>query len=132
LDTSINVLSNLVINTEAIKSELNETLPFVLSSKILMKTVEQGMGREVAHEAIKAHARNAFAHYQETRVNNFFELVSNDKRLDVSKEFLVDLLVNPLQHSGRAQEQCKVIISEINSICSGRKDISTYIPQEPI
>lgn len=132
LDTSINILSNLVINTEAIKSELNETLPFVLSSKILMKAVEQGMGREVAHEAIKAHARNAFAHYQETRVNNFFELVSNDKSLGVSNEFLVDLLINPLQHSGRAQEQCIDIISRVNSLCLGREDILTYLPQEPI
>jgi adenylosuccinate lyase len=132
LDTSINVLSNLVINTEAIKSELNETLPFILSSKILMKAVELGMGREVAHEVIKVHARNAFAHYQKTGVNNFFELVSNDKRLGVSKDFLVNLLVNPLQHSGRAQEQCNLITSKINLLCLGRKDVSTYLPQEPI
>lgn len=132
LDTSINILRNLVISKSAINAELEMHLPFMLSSKILMKLVEQGMGREEAHRLIKDLAQTAAANFSETRNNNFFELLSKEKSLGISKEFLNELLTNPLQHSGLAQEHSRSILSEIKSVCGSRRDILTYQPVESI
>ena len=39
-----------------VAAELDRYLPFLATTKVLMAAVQRGVGREVAHEAIKEHA----------------------------------------------------------------------------
>jgi len=132
LDTAINIVSNLTVNKSAVKTELKEHLPFMLSSKILMKAVDFGRGREEAHKAIKECSLIAANLLRETGKNSFFDLVSQDSRLGIPKEFLDSLLLNPLEHTGYAVDQAKEVLIMIKEHCEGRELLRTYLPNEPI
>lgn len=132
LDTSISIISNLVINEQEINSELVKNLPFLLSSKILMQSVSLGKRREESHKAIKENAIIALKEYQRTGENIFFELVAKDDRLGVSRDFLNDLLVNPVRHAGRAPQQCETILNQISKLTEGINKFNAYNPTEPI
>lgn len=132
LDTSISIISNLVINEQEINSELVKNLPFLLSSKILMQSVSLGKRREESHKAIKENAIIALKEYQRTGENIFFELVAKDDRLGVSRDFLDDLLVNPVRHAGRAPQQCETILNQISKLTEGINKFNAYNPTEPI
>jgi adenylosuccinate lyase len=132
LDTAINIVSNLTVSKSAIKTELKEHLPFLLSSKILIKAVDSGQGREEAHKIIKEYALIAANQFRETGKNSFFDLVSQDTRLGISKEFLEKLLADPLEHTGNAQDQAKAILGKIRTLCGSSKEITSYVPLEPI
>lgn len=132
LDTAINIVSNLTVSKFAIKSELKEHLPFLLSSKILIKAVDSGRGREEAHKTIKEYALIAANELRETGKNSFFDLVSQDTRLGIPKEFLENLLADPLEHTGNAQDQAKAILGKIRTLCGSSNEISSYVPLEPI
>jgi adenylosuccinate lyase len=132
LDTSISIISNLVINEQEINSELVKNLPFLLSSKILMQSVSLGKRREESHKAIKENAIIALKEYQRTGENIFFELVAKDDRLGLSRDFLDDLLVNPVRHAGRAPQQCETILNQISKLTEGINKFNAYNPTEPI
>jgi adenylosuccinate lyase len=131
LDTSINIISNLVINERAIESELTENLPFLLSSKILMKAVQGGLGRETAHKLIRKHALEALDNFYQSGENNFLELITKDQHLGIPSEFLKALADTPLQHTGRSQSQCDLVLDQIARCCNDRSDIVSYSPEDP-
>jgi adenylosuccinate lyase len=83
---------------EKIKAELDEQLPLLATTNILMECVKSGMGREVAHEMIKKHATT-------TTPSNFFAALSNEKDFPLSLEQLTKLISNPTEFAGLALMQ---------------------------
>jgi len=130
LDTAISVIMNLEIHEKAIAKELNENLPFMLSSKILLMSVKAGIGRELAHKMIKEHARRASTNLREQGENNFFDLLSSDARLCIERESLEQLLKTPLAFIGDARGQVARIRAEITPYLAGRNDVTSYLPEE--
>jgi adenylosuccinate lyase len=92
------ILNEFGIFEEKINSELNEQLPFLATSKILMECVKAGMGREVAHEIIKKHATT-------TTPSNFFALLVSEKDFPLTLDQLNRLIQNPEEFAGLAVEQ---------------------------
>jgi adenylosuccinate lyase len=112
LHTFMTILNEFGIFEEEIKSELNEQLPFLSTTKILMECVKAGMGREVAHEIIKKHATT-------TTPDNFFIALVSEKNFPLSLEQLNKLLQNPAQFAGLAVEQVNTVKEMINSQIKG-------------
>ena len=54
--TLLTVLDELGAYPATIERELDRYLPFLVTTKVLMAAVRNGVGREVAHEAIREHA----------------------------------------------------------------------------
>ena len=54
--TLLTVLDELGAYPATIERELDRYLPFLVTTKVLMAAVRNGVGREVAHEAISEHA----------------------------------------------------------------------------
>jgi adenylosuccinate lyase len=98
LHTLMTILNEFGIFEEKINSELNEQLPFLATSKILMECVKAGMGREVAHEIIKKHATT-------TTPSNFFALLVSEKDFPLTLDQLNRLIQNPEEFAGLAVEQ---------------------------
>jgi adenylosuccinate lyase len=98
LNTLMTILNEFGIFEEKINSELNEQLPFLATSKILMECVKAGMGREVAHEIIKKHATT-------TTPSNFFALLVSEKDFPLTLDQLNRLIQNPEEFAGLAVEQ---------------------------
>ena len=98
LHTFMTILNEFGIFEESIKNELNEQLPLLATTNILMECVKTGMGREVAHEIIKKHSTT-------TTPNKFFEALSGEKDFPLSLEQLNKLISSPAEFAGLALVQ---------------------------
>jgi adenylosuccinate lyase len=108
LHTFMTILNEFGILEESIKNELNEQLPLLATTKILMECVKSGMGREVAHEMIKKHATT-------TTSSKFFAALSSEKDFPLSLDQLNKVILNPAEFAGLALMQTlsvKEMISE--------------------
>jgi adenylosuccinate lyase len=112
LHTFMTILTEFGIFEENINNELQEQLPFLATSQILMSCVKAGMGREVAHEMIKKHATTNTA-------SNFFTALTSEKDFPLSLAELNDLIKNPAAFAGSAVEQSKQVSEQINKLTKG-------------
>jgi adenylosuccinate lyase len=112
LHTFMTILTEFGIFEENISKELQEQLPFLATSQILISCVKAGMGREVAHELIKKHATTNTA-------GNFFKALSGEKDFPLSLERLNELIKNPADFAGSAIEQSQKIADEIRKVTKG-------------
>ena len=112
LHTFMTILSEFGIFEENIKNELNENLPFLASTQILMSCVKAGMGREIAHEVIKKHATT-------TAPSNFFAALAGEKDFPLTIDQLNQLIKNPASFAGSAVEQSQEIANQIKKVTKG-------------
>jgi len=112
LHTFMTILTEFGIFEENINNELQEQLPFLATSQILMSCVKAGIGREVAHDLIKKHATINTA-------GNFFKELSGEKDFPLSVEQLKELIKNPADFAGSAIEQSQKVADEIRRVTKG-------------
>ena len=106
------ILNEFGIFEEEINSEVDEQLPFLATTKILMECVKAGMGREVAHEIIKKHATS-------TTPSDFFAALVSEKNFPLTIDQLNILIQNPAEFAGFAVEQSSQVNEIINSQLKG-------------
>jgi adenylosuccinate lyase len=92
------ILNEFGIFEENIKNELNEQIPLLATTKILMECVKSGMGREVAHEIIQKYAIT-------TAPDKFFAALFNEKDFPLSLDQLNKVISNPSEFAGLALVQ---------------------------
>ena len=112
LHTFMTILNEFGIFEENINSEVNEQLPFLATTKILMECVKAGMGREVAHEIIKKHATS-------TTPSSFFAALISEKNFPLTIDQLIKLIQNPAEFAGLAVKQASEVKEMINSQLKG-------------
>ena len=112
LHTFMTILNEFGIFEENIYTELNEQLPFLSTTKILMECVKAGLGREEAHELIKKHATTSTP-------GNFFAALVGEKDFPLSLDQLNELVQNPAEFAGLDIEQSKTVKEMINSQSKG-------------
>jgi adenylosuccinate lyase len=112
LHTFMTILSEFGIFEENIKNEVNENLPFLASTQILMSCVKAGMGREIAHEMIKKHATT-------TTPSNFFAALASEKGFPLTIDQLNQLIKNPADFAGSAVEQSQAIAEQVKKVTKG-------------
>jgi adenylosuccinate lyase len=95
LHTFMTILNEFGIFEEKIKNELNEQLPLLATTNILMECVKLGMGRELAHDVIKKYATT-------TTPSKFFAALSSEKDFPLSLDHLNKLILNPSEFAGLA------------------------------
>jgi adenylosuccinate lyase len=113
LHTFMTILQEFGTFEEKIKTELNEQLPLLATSKILMECVKAGMGREAAHQLIKKHSTLATE-------SNFFTALAGEKDFPLSINQLNALIENPAVFAGLATDQSKTVLQMINKATLGK------------
>jgi adenylosuccinate lyase len=98
LHTFMTILNEFGAFEEKIKAELDEQLPLLSTTNILMECIKSGMGREVAHEIIKKHATTATP-------NKFFAALSSEKDFPLSLDQLNKVILNPADFAALALVQ---------------------------
>jgi adenylosuccinate lyase len=131
LDTSMRIIRDLVIHREVIDRELEENLPFLLSSKLLALAVKNGVGREDAHSLIKKYSQLAIDNFRKSGVNNLFELITTDKSLGISLKSIEELLASS-KLLGSAKKQCELLIKEGLIKLGSNSDSARYSPLESL
>jgi len=123
LHTFMTILSEFGIFEDNINKELQEQLPFLATTQILISCVKAGMGREAAHEVIKKHATTNTA-------SNFFKALSEDKDFPLDLNQLSALIKNPADFAGSAIEQSAQVADLIRKVTKGeisKVDLQTLI-----
>jgi adenylosuccinate lyase len=111
LHTFMTILQEFGVFEDKIKAELDEQLPLLATSKILMECVKTGMGREAAHQLIKKHS---------TTERNFFEALAGEKEFPLSLNQLKDLIKDPSVFAGNAVMQSAAVAKKIKSVTNGK------------
>jgi adenylosuccinate lyase len=115
LHTFMTILQEFGAFEEEIKAELEEHLPLLATSKILMECVRAGLGREVAHQLIKKHSTS-------TTAGNFFEALAKEKDFPLSLDQLKNLIVDPSVFAGKASEQSEYVKQRIKKVTDSKID----------
>jgi adenylosuccinate lyase len=113
LHTFMTILQEFGAFEEKIEAELNEQLPLLATSKILMECVKAGMGREAAHALIKKHSTLAAE-------SNFFTALASEKDFPLSINQLNVLIENPAAFAGLAIDQSKTVLQMVNKANLGK------------
>ena len=111
LHTFMTILQEFGAFDERIEAELNEYLPLLATTKILMECVKAGMGREEAHKLIKKLS---------TTSSNFFEALAKEKEFPLSLDQLNGLVKDPADFAGMAVEQSESVANKIKSVTSNK------------
>jgi adenylosuccinate lyase len=129
-ETFLTVLDAFGAFPAMIDRELNRFLPFLATTKILMAAVQSGVGREVAHEAIKEHAVATALRMRETpdAENNLLEQLARDSRLQFDLEELESLLAHPIEFTGASRNQVKNLAERVEVISNTYPEAATYSP----
>jgi adenylosuccinate lyase len=128
LETILTVLNEFGAFPAVIESELDRYLPFLATTKILMASVKAGVGREVAHEAIKERAVAAALDMREGRANNLLDALAGDERIPFKRSELDALIGNPMEFTGDAREQVARVVATIEAITKKNSVAASYKP----
>jgi len=111
LHAFMTILQEFGVFEDKVKAELDEQLPLLATTKILMECVKAGMGREAAHQLIKKYS---------TASVNFFEALASEKKFPLSLDQLKDLIKEPSDFAGLATEQSKAVNKKIKSVTNSK------------
>ena len=127
--TFLTVLDEFGAFPAVIQRELDRYLPFLATTKVLMAAVRNGVGREVAHEAIKQAAVGVALEMREgSAVNNVFDRLAADSRLGLTKQQLESLVAEPIIFTGAAVQQVQSVVRRIDEVARAHPDAAAYTP----
>ncbi len=132
-ETFLTVLAEMGVYPAVIERELETYLPFLATTKMLMTAVRHGVGREVAHEAIKHHAIAAALQLRE-RVdaeNDLLDRLAADDRLPIDRAAFAAALASPIEFTGAARAQVAAFVARVEAITARHHEAACYSP-EPI
>jgi adenylosuccinate lyase len=128
--TFLTVLDEFGAYPAVINRELDRYLPFLATTKVLVAATKKGVGREVAHEAIKEHAvAVALAMREKGQAeNDLFDRLAADDRLKLSKAEIDSLVRNKSAFVGNASAQVAAIVSRVDDIVARHPAAASYAP----
>jgi len=132
-ETFLSVLDDFGAYPAVIARELERYLPFLTTTKVLMGAVRAGVGREVAHEAIKEHAVAVALGMREHGAadNDLLDRLAADDRLPLDRAALTDLVGAPLTFVGTAVAQVDAFVAQVADVVASHPEAARYRP-EPI
>ncbi|MCU1453059.1 MAG: adenylosuccinate lyase [Acidimicrobiales bacterium] len=130
LETFLTVLDDFGAYPAVIDRELRRYLPFLTTTKVLMASVRAGVGREVAHEAIKEHAVAVALEMREkgSEGNDLLERLAGDERLGLSAEAVASVVAEPLTFVGTASAQVAAFVAQVQGLVDADPDSASYRP----
>jgi len=130
-ETFLTVLDDFGVFPKIIEHELEQNLPFLATTRVLVAAIQAGIGREEAHEIIKEHALAEAIERRENphSTNGLVERLANDQRLPLDHDDLEPLLENPMDFAGNANQQIQKITKQISDIIADHPDAAVYNPE---
>jgi adenylosuccinate lyase len=127
--TFLTVLDEFGAFPAVVQRELDRYLPFLATTKVLMAAVRNGVGREVAHEAIKEAAVGVALDMRRGQAeNDVFERLAADPRLGLSAEQLASLVAEPITFTGAAVDQVQAVVRRVAEVTGQHPEAASYSP----
>jgi adenylosuccinate lyase len=128
LDTTMKVVTDIDVHLDAIQNEVDQNLPFLLTTKLISTLVKNGRGREDAYSAVKSHVLKARESLKLKGINNFFELLQKDSSLGINSD-IIDELQDFVSLIGHAKIQASKVISNAWSVSNACPESLSYKPR---
>jgi adenylosuccinate lyase len=130
LETFLTVLDDFGVFTAVIDREIERYLPFLATTKVLMAAVRAGVGREVAHEAIKENAVAVALEMRESgrTDNDLLDRLAADPRIGISRADLEALIATPMEFTGDAGRQVRKVAEQVEVITARFPEAAGYRP----
>jgi len=128
--TFLTVLDEFGAYPAVINRELDRFLPFLATTKILVAAVRRGVGREVAHEAIKEHAVGVALAMREQGAteNDLFDRLAADERLGLTRAEIDSLVADRADFVGAAPAQVRSVAARIAEVVAAHPAAAAYQP----
>ncbi|HEX6967884.1 MAG TPA: adenylosuccinate lyase [Micromonosporaceae bacterium] len=128
--TFLTVLDEFGAYPAVVARELDRYLPFLATTKILVAAVRRGVGREVAHEAIKEHAVAVALAMREQGVaeNDLFDRLAADSRLRLTRVEIDELVADRKAFVGAAPAQVRAVADRIAAVVADHPAAAAYDP----
>ncbi len=128
--TFLTVLSELGPYPAVIERELERYLPFLATTKVLVAAIQRGVGREVAHDAIREHAVDVALAMREKGVehNDLLERLAGDERLGLTAAELRALAADPSAFVGAASAQVRAVVERVTRVVEVHPRAAAYDP----
>jgi adenylosuccinate lyase len=127
--TFLTVLDEFGAFPAVIQRELDRYLPFLATTKVLMAAVRNGVGREVAHEAIKdAAVGTALAMRQGQTDNDVVAKLAGDEQLGLTREQIDSLVADPITFTGAAVAQTQAVCRQVAEVVARHPEAAAYVP----
>jgi adenylosuccinate lyase len=129
-ETFLTVLDEFGAFPAVIARELDRYLPFLATTKVLMAAVRAGVGREVAHEAIKEHAVASALAMREKGVerNELLDRLADDERIPLDRAGLDALMADRLSFTGAAADQVAAVVARVGEVAARYPQAAAYAP----
>ena len=129
LQTFLSVLEDFGAYPKVIERELNHYLPFLSTTRILTAATQAGMGREEAHEAIKAHAVSAALDLRNNNEgeNTLLQRIADDPEIPLSFDELKSAIAT--SDIGRTDQQIEAVNQVIQQVIERHPESKSYNPQ---
>jgi adenylosuccinate lyase len=128
--TFLTVLDEFGAYPAVISRELDRYLPFLATTKVLVAALRKGVGREVAHEAIKEHAVAVALAMREkgTSGNDLFDRLAADARLGLTRAEIDALVADRSAFTGLASAQVAAVAARVAGVVAAHPEAAAYSP----
>jgi adenylosuccinate lyase len=128
--TFLTVLDDFGAYPAVISRELDRYLPFLATTKVLVAAVRRGVGREVAHEAIKEHAVAVALAMREKGApdNDLFDRLAADARLGLTRAEIDALVADRTDFAGMAPAQVTSVADRVAQVVAAHPEAAAYLP----
>jgi adenylosuccinate lyase len=128
--TILTVLDEFGAYPAVISRELDRYLPFLATTKVLVAALRKGVGREVAHEAIKEHSVAVALTMREKGAadNDLFDRLAADARLGLRRAEIDALVADRSAFTGLASAQVAAVASRVAEVVTAHPDAAVYSP----
>jgi adenylosuccinate lyase len=111
LNSIVYLLKNIQVNETVINSEIERELPKLVSSKILMHSVSNGVGREFAHKKIKELIRK-----HNENLSAFKQALILESELKIDEQSIESIFQDKKSLIGLSINQCDSVLKRIGKI----------------
>jgi adenylosuccinate lyase len=128
--TLLTVLDEFGAYPAVIGRELDRYLPFLATTKVLIAATRRGVGREVAHEAIREHAVAVALEMRDKGAvaNDLFDRLAADARLALSRGEIDALVADRSSFVGAAGAQVAAVVDRVAAVVALHPDAAAYNP----
>jgi adenylosuccinate lyase len=129
--TFLTVLDEFQAFPAVISAELARSLPFLATTKVLVAAVQEGVGREEAHEVIKEHAVEVAQGVREGHASaaDLLDRLGADPRLRLSPDRVRELVADPTAFIGAAEAQVAQVAARAREVAALHPEAAAYRPE---
>lgn len=129
IETFLTVLAEFGAFPAMIDRELERYLPFLATTRVLMACVRAGVGREVAHEAIKEHAvATALDMRERGGEQDLLARLAADPRIPLDEGQLTEALADRAAFIGAAGSQVDRVVARVAALVEENPEAAAYRP----